>query len=282
MLVDGPRNQILSHAAFPADQNGDIRRRDALHQRQHRLHLLAMRDDIGVFVASAEGLAQTAVFLAQAVGVQLLANHQHQFRKGERLQHVVACAGLHRIHGGLDRTVRRHDHDRHLRVNSLGGLEEVQPVHPGQSEVSEKKIKAFFVENLEGSFGVRRALHLKPFVGELQLHEPPQFRLVLHDEYRFFFLGHFRGSPRRPPKSRAGHSSYYTRTGAQARTSPSIRALPRESGDIRLDAGNHPSAGVLSRGGIDDATVETDRKRHRVYRLVEQGYPENLRRGPWP
>ena len=69
MFVNGARDQIFSHAAFAADQHGGVRGRDALDQREHGLHFVAVRDDILVVVAVAERLAQVAVFLAQVVRI---------------------------------------------------------------------------------------------------------------------------------------------------------------------------------------------------------------------
>ena len=66
MFVNGARDQIFSDAAFAAEQHRRIRRRDALDHRQHGLHLVALRDDVGVGVAAAERFAQRAIFLAQA------------------------------------------------------------------------------------------------------------------------------------------------------------------------------------------------------------------------
>ncbi len=107
MLVNGAGNQVFSHAALAADQHRHVRRRHSLHQRQHRLHLFALRHDVGVFVAPPERLAQGTVFFAQLVRVEFLANHEHQLSERKRFQHVVARASLHGVHGGLNRTDTR-------------------------------------------------------------------------------------------------------------------------------------------------------------------------------
>ena len=67
MLVDGARDQILADAAFAAEQHGGVGGRDALDEAEHRLHFVAARDDVFVFVAAAKRFAQVAVFLAQCV-----------------------------------------------------------------------------------------------------------------------------------------------------------------------------------------------------------------------
>ncbi len=85
MFVNGAGDQIFSDAAFAAQQHRGIGRRDALDQRQHGLHFVAMRDDVGVGVAASQRLAQRAVFFAQAVRIEFLANHQHEFGERKRL-----------------------------------------------------------------------------------------------------------------------------------------------------------------------------------------------------
>ena len=155
------------------------------------------------------------------------------------------------------------------------------PLIPGNRKSVTTRSKLLLVQHLQARLGVRRALHLKTFVGELQLDEPPQLGFVFHDEYRSFFRvisGFALGSP--PKLAPAIH--LITRcAGAQARTRRLNAALCRVGiGDIRLDAEESScQLETCSRGEIDDATVEADRQRKRLHRLLEQGYPENLRRG---
>ena len=115
MLVNGAGDQVLAHAAFAAEQHGGVGGRDALDERQHGLHFFAARDDVLVFVAPAEGFAQVAIFLAQLVGVEFLANDQDQFGERKWLQDVIAGAGLHGFHGGFDGAVGGHDDDGQYR-----------------------------------------------------------------------------------------------------------------------------------------------------------------------
>ena len=162
VLVDRARDQILSYAAFAAEQHGGIRGRDALDQRQHGLHFRAVRDDVVVLVSLAERLAQRAILLAKLVRVEFLADHQHQFGERERLQDVVAGAGLHRFHGGFDGAVGGHHDDGQVRVDALGGLQEFEAVHSRQLEIGDDQVELFLAEQLQAGFGVGGGVGVNP------------------------------------------------------------------------------------------------------------------------
>ena len=100
--MDGARDQVLAHAAFSAQQHGGIGGGNALHRRQHFLHLRAVGNDVAKLVALAQRFAQRAVLLAQAMNVQFLAEDELDFLHAEGLQHIVAGARFHGLDGRLD------------------------------------------------------------------------------------------------------------------------------------------------------------------------------------
>jgi hypothetical protein len=61
-------------------------------------------------------------------------NHAH-FGERERLQNVIAGAGLHCFHGCLDGTVCRHYHDRQICILPLDRLQKFQPAHAWELEI---------------------------------------------------------------------------------------------------------------------------------------------------
>ena len=131
-LVDACGDQILAHAAFAAEQNRGMRRRDALDQGQHFLHFRAVRDDVGILVALAQGFAQRAVFFAQAADIELLVHHHAHFREGKRLQHVIAGAGFHGFDGGFHGAEGGHDdHGQGGVAVRLAACRNSRPLMPG-------------------------------------------------------------------------------------------------------------------------------------------------------
>ena len=193
MLVNRARDQILSDAAFAAEKHGRIRRRDALDERQHGLHFLALRDDVVVFVALAEGFAQITIFFAQLVRIEFLADHQHELGERKRFQHVIARADFHRFDGGFDRSERGHDDDGYRCVCAFHGLQEFDAAHAGQFEVGDDQVELIGIEEFEGSFGVGDGLGAKVLVGELKLEKAAHFGFVFDDEDGGL-LGHFSAS----------------------------------------------------------------------------------------
>ena len=159
MFVNGARDQIFSDAAFAAEQHRRVRRRDALDHREHGLHLVALRDDVGVGVAASERFAQRAVFLAQAVRIEFLADHQHELVERKRLRHVIARADFHRFDGRFDRAVRRHHHDGKRGVRALHGLQEFEAAHSRQAQIGHDQVRLFAHQQLQPRFRVRRGVH---------------------------------------------------------------------------------------------------------------------------
>ena len=188
VLVNGAGDQIFSDAAFAAEQHGGIGRRDALDQRQHGLHFVALRHDVVVGVAAAQRLAQRAIFFAQAVRIEFLANHQHEFGERKRLGHEVARANLHRFDGRFDGAVGRH-HDHGQRgVHALYGLQKFQAAHSRQAQVGHDEVGFFADQELQPGFRVRRGVDDETFFAELQLEQPPHFGFVFDDEDCCFFV----------------------------------------------------------------------------------------------
>ena len=187
VLVNGAGDQVFSDAAFAAEQHRRVRRRDALDQREHRLHFVALRDDVGVGVAAAQLFAQRAVFLAQAARIELLADLQDEFGERKGLRHKVARADLHRLDGRFDRAVSGHHDHGQRRVRALHGLQKFQAAHSRQAQVRHDEIGFFADQKLQARFCVRRRVNDETFLAELQFEQPPHFGFVFDDEDRRFF-----------------------------------------------------------------------------------------------
>ncbi len=190
MLVNGARDQILADAAFAADQNSGVGGRHALDEAEHSLHFVALRDDVLVFVAAAERLAQIAIFLAQLVRGEFLADYENELGERKWLQHVVARARLHCVDGGFHRAVGGHHHHGNFRIHSFHRVQEIEAAHPGQLEIGDDEIEGVLVEELQARFGVRRRARLESLFSELQLEQAAHLGFVLDDEYGWFFAFH--------------------------------------------------------------------------------------------
>ena len=156
------------------------------------MHFLALRNDVVVFVSLAEGLAQIAIFFAQLVRIQFLADYQHKLSERERFQHVIAGADFHRFDGGFNRAKGGHDDDGHCCVGAFDGLQEFDAAHAGQFEIGDNQVELIGIEEFEGGFGVGDGLGAKALIGELKLEKAAHFGLVFDDEDGGLF-GHFSG-----------------------------------------------------------------------------------------
>src|SRR5487761_66292 len=182
MLVNGARDQIFSAAAFTAEQDSGIRRCDALDQSQYSLHFFAFRDDIGIFIALAEGFAKRAILFAQLVGIQLLTNDERHLRQRKWLQHVIARAHLHRFDGGFDRAIRRHDDDGKGSVYALDRLQKFEAVHAGKPEVGYNEVNLFAIQKSQAFFSVGCYMRGKSFFAEIELEQAAHFGFIFDNQ----------------------------------------------------------------------------------------------------
>ena len=182
LFVDGAGDEVFANSAFAAEQNGGVGGRNAFDGGQHLLHLGADGDDVGMAVLLSEGFAQRAILLAQAGVVEFLAHHHAHFGERERLEDVVAGAGLHRLDRGFNRPERGHDDDGQRGILLLGGLQKFEPADAGKFEVGENEVNGFGGEQLQSSFGVAGGERFEAVVAEVQLQQPAHLGFVFDDE----------------------------------------------------------------------------------------------------
>jgi hypothetical protein len=180
--VDGARNQVFPHAALASDQHRGICRRHALHQRQHLLHFFAAAYNVPEVVALAQRLSEPLVFFTHLLDVKLFVDHQLHLCHGKRLQHVVAGACLHGIHGGFNRSICGHYHKRQCRVQALPFLQKLQPVHAGELEVCQHQINAVLAQAGQPFFRVFRRLDAVAIFAQADLQQAAHARLVFNNE----------------------------------------------------------------------------------------------------
>ena len=76
-------------------------------------------------------LAEDLVLLDQRPPLRDAVHQKQELFELHGLGDVVQGAGLHRVHGRLDRPVGRDDDDVDLGIDPLDRLEDLHPVHPG-------------------------------------------------------------------------------------------------------------------------------------------------------
>ena len=149
-----------------------------------------MRNDVFVFVTAAQRFAQIAIFLAQLVRGEFLADHENELGERKRFQDVVARARLHGVDGGFHRAVGGHHHHGHFRIDAFHGVKKFKAAHPGQLEIGDNEIEGVLVEEVQARFGVRRGARLESLFCQLQLEQAAHLGFVLDDEDGWFFTLH--------------------------------------------------------------------------------------------
>ena len=88
---------------------------------------------------------------------------------------------LHRSHGVLDRSIRRHHDDRPLGVLLLDGLEKLQAIAVRQHHVQDDKIGILFLDQCQSIPGARGEQGLVAGPAEETAENILNHRLVVHD-----------------------------------------------------------------------------------------------------
>ena len=193
--MDRAGDQVLAHAAFPAEQHRRICRGHAFDRRQHLLHFRRARHNIRMAILLAEGLAQRTVLFLEARVVQLLAHDHAHLGQRKRLEHVIAGARFHRFDCGLHRAERGHDHDRQGGVLPFRSLQKFQPAQARQLEVGEHQMHRLGGEQLQRGLGIAGRERFEAILAEVQLEQTAHFCFIFDDENgRHFVVGRCQSS----------------------------------------------------------------------------------------
>ena len=109
---------------------------------------------------------------------------QHPFEAAEvdRLLDVVGRAELDRLDRVLHGRVPAHEHELDVRVAVLQVAQQLEPAHPGHADVGQDHVNGLLVERRQRRIRAVRDLHLEALLGEKDLEDLPDVRIVLHDE----------------------------------------------------------------------------------------------------
>ncbi len=201
--MDGTRDEVFAHPALAAQQHSGVGGRDAFDGGQHLLHFRTDGDDVGMAVLLSKGFAKRAILLAQAGVIEFLVHHHSHFGERERLEHVVAGAGFHRLNRCFHRPERGHDDDGQRGILLFGGVQKFEPADPRKFEVGEHEVNGFGGEQLQPSLGVAGGERFEAVVAQVQFEQASHLGLVFDDEDRRHDLSRlvdravFAGSPSR-------------------------------------------------------------------------------------
>ncbi len=157
--MDGAGEEFLAGAAFAQQEDGRIRRRNALDLLAGFLHRWVLAHDAREAVARRVLLAQEQVFPEQFVLPRRALDEQLQMVQVHRLLDEVECAFLHRRHGFFHRAVGGDQEHGDGRVGLLSGAEDFDSGAAGQLQVGEDEHITPVTDFLDRSGAVRGLVH---------------------------------------------------------------------------------------------------------------------------
>src|SRR2546430_13322350 len=160
-------DDLLASAVLAQDEHVGVRRADALHQLEHRLHGGRLGDQLGEALP-----AQRTVFALELLTatqrpteLDLGAECREQPAVVPRLLDEVARAAAHRLDGAVDAGPGGHHHDRGRGVESLEPREQIESFRPGRRvagvvHVDQEGVEVALVESGKNAARGGRALDL--------------------------------------------------------------------------------------------------------------------------
>src|SRR5438034_6294121 len=180
--MDRPGDQLLAGPRLAANQHRRVALRDLFHDRQDGLQRAAGADDAVELVDVLLRVPQVLDFVLQTAVLDGLFDLELHLLDFERLLHVVECADLHRLDGGMDRTESGHQNDGGRRVQRLRGPEDVQPVAAAHLQIAEDDVVLPFVELFNRDVAVGRLFDLVMRVRKRPYDAPPQRIVVVRHQ----------------------------------------------------------------------------------------------------
>src|SRR5947208_14533688 len=182
-------DDLLAGAVLSQDEHVGVRRADALHQLEHRLHSGRLGDQLGEALA-----AQRTVFALELLAatqrpaeLDLGAERGEQAAVVPRLLNEVARAAAHRLNRAVDTGPGGHHDDRGRRVESLEPREQIESLRPrsrvaGVVHVDQEGVEVALVEGGEDGAGGGGALDLVALAFEKELERLQDVLLIVGNE----------------------------------------------------------------------------------------------------
>ena len=102
----------------------------------------------------------------------------------KRFQNVVAGAGLHGLHCGLNTAEGSHHDYRQRCVLVLNTVQELQSIHARKFQISQNEIDGVFAQQLQAGLSVFGGERRESVVAEIQLEQAAHLGLIFDDQNR--------------------------------------------------------------------------------------------------
>ena len=177
-------DQLLTGAAFSADQDCRARRRDLRDEVEQREHFVALADDVGKIEALLQCAFQLHVFFAQAARFHRLGDLGQEFVVGPRLGDVVHRAALERGARHVDRAVRGDQHDGELRITPANFAQKVEPIAIGKTYIEQQQIVRMLFKFCQAGSAGAGAGDTIAFAGQQQFKTFSNFGFIINYQDR--------------------------------------------------------------------------------------------------
>jgi hypothetical protein len=158
--MNRPREETFARSRLAGDEHRRIRRRDALEQREHRVHRRVLRHDLGRRVRARETGLEISVLPRQLVLLPRAADQYIDLGHPIRFGQVVVRAELHRRDRGFDGAVAGDDDDLGRLGFGAQLAQHLEPVHLRHHDVDDGDVIGFVAERLKRRLAVADARHL--------------------------------------------------------------------------------------------------------------------------
>ena len=180
--VERARHELLARAALAGHKRGGGVAGEALDEGEHLEHALRARDDPFERHAALQALFEDPRAVLEVAFLEDRLQHPFEAAEVDRLLDVVGRAELDCLDRVLHGRVRAHEHELDVRVAVLQVAQQLEPAHPGHADVGQDHVNRLLVERRQRRIRAVRDFHLEALLGEKDLEDLPDVRIVLHDE----------------------------------------------------------------------------------------------------
>ncbi len=118
-MMDRAGEEFFTGSRFTEEEDRGFGLRDSLRFGNRTLDRFRLTEDARKTISLRPLLSQEEVFGAQAQLVERAFDQEEQVIRIDRLLKEVVRAVFHRLHGFVNRAIRRHDDNRSVRVSSF-------------------------------------------------------------------------------------------------------------------------------------------------------------------
>src|SRR5690606_28850907 len=162
-LVDTGGDELLAGAAFAADEDRGIARRDLRDELAHATHRRGAADDLASTAEVADLGAQIGELGSKLAVLEGSLDESDEALGIDRLLDEIIGAVLHRLHGVLDRSHSREEDDGSAGASIGELLEQTEPIEARKVEVGDDDGEALAIDEAKRILRRWRAADGEPF-----------------------------------------------------------------------------------------------------------------------